>query len=229
MKKLRLFVVWALCALRGVAEPLPADDILAFVRTKLPNNPLKLTGTLKVRTQNGFTKANLPVEMELNWGAAKPTANYRIGDESLEITWSNDKPSYRFSDDRNTPASDILGTGITWAELSFSVLWWPDSKLVDEGEKINRECYVVDVPVPNSENTMRLWIEKKMGMLLEAQTLDAKQNDIRRMRIKSIKKMDGMWVAKDLEILDKQTSSKTTLQISDLEWTTKHTAAIPAE
>ena len=218
MKKLLLFVSVLLCVFRGYSEPLPADDILAFVRTKLPDDPLKLTGSLKVRTRNGFTKANLPVEMELNWGAAKPTASYRIDKESMDITWDNDRPAYTFSDDRNTPTSNILGTGITWADLSFSVLWWSGSKLVDEEKKINRECYVVDVPVPDSDNPMRLWIEKKMGMLLEAQTFDGNNKQIRRMKIKSIKKMDGMWVAKDLEILDKQTGSKTTLQISGLEW-----------
>jgi len=206
------------CAFCGYSEPLPADSILAFVRTKLPSDPLKLTGTLKVRTKNGFTKSTLPVEMNLDWGAATPKATYRIGEESLEITWNKDKPDYRFSNARNTPTSDILDTGITWADLSFSVLWWPNSRLVDEGKKINRDCYVVDVPVPNSGNTMRLWIEKKMGMLLESQTLDAKGKQIRRMKIKSIKKMDGMWVAKDLEITNPDTGNKTTLQITDLEW-----------
>jgi serpin B len=224
LKKLLLISLAVLCSITGCAETLPGDDILAFVRTKLPDDPLKLSGTLKVRTKNGFTQANLPVQMDLNWGAATPTAKYNIGKESLTITWKNDQPAYIFSNDRNTPTSEILGTGITWADLSFSVLWWPGSKLIDEEKKINRECYVVDVPVPKSGNTMRLWIEKKMGMLLEAQTFDEKKQQIRRMKIKSIKKMDGMWVAKDLEILDKQSGSKTILQITDLKWEKKEPA-----
>jgi serine protease inhibitor len=217
MKKILLLVIVLSCVYSGYAEPIPADDILAFVRTKLPNDPLKLTGSLKVKAKNGFTKASMPVVMELDWGAATPTATYRIDKEALTITWSGDKPTYTFSNPGNQPTSNILDTGITWADLSFSVLWWPNSKLVKEEKKINRACYVVDVPVPDSKNTMRLWIEKNMGMLLEAQTLDAKQKELSRMKIISIKKMDGMWVAKDLEIRDKKTGNKTTLQISDLE------------
>jgi len=197
---------------------LPADDILAYVRTKLPADPIALTGTLKVRNPKGFTLTRLPVEMELDWGAVKPSAAYRIGDETLDISWQQGYPSYTFSTEGALPSSAILGTGITWADLSFSVLWWPNAKLIDEGKKINRECYVVDVPVPDSPNTMRLWIEKKMGMLLEAQTLDEEKQQIRRMKIKSIKKMDGMWVAKDLEITDKASGNKTALQITDLKW-----------
>ena len=218
MKKPLLFVFVFIGAVCGYSESMPADDILAFVRTKLPDDPLKLTGSLKVKTRNGFTRASMPVVMELDWGAAAPTAKYTIDRESLTITWQGDQPGYAFSNPANRPTSNIIDTGITWADLSFSVLWWPGSKLIREEKKINRDCYVVDVPVPDSKNTMRLWIEKKMGMLLEAQTLDAKQTELSRMKIVSIKRMDGMWVAKDLEIRDKKTGSKTTLQISDLEW-----------
>ena len=218
MRTLLFVLLLSSCYIAGAAPHPPADDILAFVRTKLPDDPLKLTGSLKVQAKNGFTKANLPVEMELDWGAASPTAIYRIDKETLTITWNNDVPAYSFSNPANTPTSSILGSGITWADLSFSVLWWPNSKLIGEEKKINRDSYVVDVPIPDSENTMRLWIEKKMGMLLEAQTLDEKETLLRKLKIKSIKKMDGMWVAKDLELQDKQTGSKTTLQISDLQW-----------
>jgi hypothetical protein len=219
MKHILLVGILTFCSLTGIAQsPQSGDDLLSFVRSKLPSDPIKLSGTLKVRTKKGFTKASLPVSMELNWGAEQPTARYQIGDQSLKITWKEHQPSYLFSDTKNQPTSDILGTGLTWADLSFSVLWWPNSKFVAEEKKINRECYVVEVPVPNSEKSMRLWIEKKMGMLLEAQTLDAQKKPIRRMKIKSIKKMDGMWVAKDLEIKDYATGNKTTLQITDLEW-----------
>ncbi len=228
MKKLLLLIFMLCCVSCSYSELSSGDEILAMVRTKLPADPLKLTGSLKVRTQKGFTKANLPVEMELNWGAAEPSATYRIGEESLGITWNDDRPSYQFSNSENSPTNHILGTGMSWADLSFSVLWWPDAKLVKEDKKINRECYVVDVPVPDSKNTMRLWIEKKMGMLLEAQTLDAAKKELRRMKIKSIKKIDGMWVAKDLEIADKQSGNKTTLQITDLQWTAK-TVTEPTE
>jgi hypothetical protein len=98
------------------------------------------------------------------------------------------------------------------------VLWWKDAKLIGEERKINRDCYVVEVPVPDSDRTMRLWVEKHMGLLLEAETFDSKKQLLRRLKIRSIKKMDGLWVAKDIEIRDRTSGSTTTLQISDLEW-----------
>ena len=218
MNKLILSSLVFLGVLCSYAETMTGDEILAMVRAHLPHDPLTLTGALKVKEKNGYTRSNLPVVMKLDWGAATPTAKYRIDEESLTITWKHETPQYDFSNPGNKPTGSILGSGFTWADLSFSVLWWPNAKLIDEAKKINRECYVVDVPVPNSNKTMRLWIEKKMGMLLEARTLDKKGKELSRLKIISIKKMDGMWVAKDLELRDKKTGSKTTLQISNLEW-----------
>jgi serpin B len=217
MKKIRLVAFVALYALHGNAGPVPADSILAYVRSRLPTDPLVLEGTLKAHAPNGFVRRRLPIRMELDWGGAAPAAVYTIGDESLSVSWSNDTPAYRFSNEANLPTGQILDTGITWADLSFSMLWWPGSVLVGEEKKINRDCYVVEVSVPGSDRTMRLWIEKSMGMLLEAQTLDGNRRELRRMRIKSIKKMDGMWVAKDLEVRSTETGSKTTVEISELE------------
>lgn len=225
MKKLLLFVCVFMCVFRGYCADLTSgSEILSYVRSHLPSDPLKLSGSLKVKAANNYTMASMPVEMELDWGADTPTTSYRIGEpgtkdfQSLTITWNNETPSYTFSDPSNEPTSEILDSGITWADLSFSVLWWPNAKLIDEARKINRDCYVVDVPVPDSSKTMRLWIEKNMGMLLEARTFDRTGDELSRLKIISIKKMDGMWVAKDMELSDEKTGTTTTLQISDLEW-----------
>ncbi|HEY5621146.1 MAG TPA: outer membrane lipoprotein-sorting protein [Pontiella sp.] len=221
MRGLRIFLIGGLitlCSLPALAVPQSGDEVLAFVRAKLPTDPIRLTGSLRVRTKNGYTRTNLPVVMELNWGREPATATYRIEQETLNIEWRDEVPAYTFSNEKNTPTSDILGTGITWADLSFSVLWWTDSKLIGEDQKINRDCYVVEVPVPDSDHIMRLWIEKQMGLLLEAETFDSKKQLLRRLKIRSIKKMDGLWVAKDIEIRDRTNGSTTSLQISDLEW-----------
>ncbi|MDZ8118254.1 outer membrane lipoprotein-sorting protein [Pontiella agarivorans] len=199
------------------AEQPSADHILSMVQKKLPSRPLKLTGKLKAKAKNGFTKS-YPVTMELDWHAAPATAHYKIDKEELTITWQNDRPNYTFSEAGQQPTSEIMGTGFTWADLSFSVLWWPNSRLIGEDKKLNRDTYIIDVPIPGSENIMRLWVDQYMGMVMEAQTLDKAEKQLTRLKIKSIKKMDGMWIAKDLELSDKQSGRKTTLQISDLKW-----------
>ena len=217
LKNYVIALVLSLSVSGFAAEAPSADHILNMVQKKLPSRPLKLTGKLKAKAKNGFTKS-YPVTMELDWHSEPATAHYKIDDEELTITWENNRPSYTFSQAGNKPTSEILGTGFTWADLSFAVLWWPGSRLVGEDRKLNRDTYIIDVPVPGSENTMRLWVDQYMGMVMEAQTLDASENQLSRLKIKSIKKMDEMWIAKDLELSDKTTGRKTTLTIADLKW-----------
>ncbi|QBG48202.1 outer membrane lipoprotein-sorting protein [Verrucomicrobia bacterium S94] len=218
MKNILIVIMCLGLSLTGFAEEQPsADHILSMVQEKLPSRPLKLTGKLKAKAKNGFTKS-YPVTMELDWHAVPATAHYKIDKEELTITWQNGKPSYTFSEPGQNPTSEIMGTGFTWADLSFSVLWWPNSRLIGEDKKLNRDTYIIDVPIPESENIMRLWVDQHMGMVMEAQTLDASENQLSRLKIKSIKKMDGMWIAKDLELSDKISGQKTTLTVSDLKW-----------
>lgn len=217
MKKRLPLVLLLLAASCGLAEQRPADDLLAMVRERLPVDPIRMAGSLKVKAPNNYTKSSRPVEIALDWGAAPPRAQYTIGGEALTITWHHDVPAYLFSDTGRRPTDTILDSGITWADLSFSVLWWPGSRLVGEERKLDRDCYVVEVPVPGSTDTMRLWIDKKMGMLLESLTLDAGGKTRRRMKIISIRKADDLWVAKDLEIKDYATGNRTLLQITDVE------------
>ena len=200
------------------AEEQTGEQLLAFVRSKLPDRPLELSGSLKVKTKKGFTKSRQPVKMVLRWGENPPTAQYLIGKESLKISWKKGVPSYQFTNPKIKAEDVIPKTGLSWSELSFSALWWSNAQLKGEGKKINRACYIVDVPVPNSTDVMRLWIEKKMGMLLETQTRNAQGKLLRRMKIKSIKKLDGLWIAKNLELKDYKTGNKTLLEISDLKW-----------
>lgn len=217
MKNVILAGTLALNLFAFAADDPSADHILEMVQKKLPSRPLKLTGKLSAKAKNGFKKV-YPVTMELNWHAEPATAHYQIDKEELTITWKNDEPNYTFSKAGQESTSEIMGTGFTWADLSFSVLWWPNSTLVGEDKKLNRDTYIIDVPIPGSENIMRLWVDQYMGMVMEAQTLDQSEKQLSRLKIKSVKKMDGMWIAKDLELSDKESGTKTTLQISDLKW-----------
>ena len=105
MKKLIGCIFMVLGVFQGFAEPVPADDILSFVRSKLPADTIQLTGTLKVRTERGRTKSSLPVAMTLSWGSSVPSATYKIGDQSLDITWESNKPRYTFSNPDQLPTS----------------------------------------------------------------------------------------------------------------------------
>jgi len=85
MKKALVPVLLLLAATVHAQSPDPsADELLSFVRSHLPQQPITLTGTLRVTAPNGFLKNKIPVEMELKWGGVPPRAVYRIGEKGTK-------------------------------------------------------------------------------------------------------------------------------------------------
>lgn len=199
------------------------EEVLAFVRSNLPAEPIKLTGSMETTTGRR-SREILPIEIELNRNAEKPSAIYRIGQpnstdyQSLTIIWRNGQPDYIFSEPSTQVASSIPGTGITWAKLSDSFLWWPNPKLVREEKKKGQKCYVVRVPVPNASSYMYLWIDKKKGILIEARTMGPHRQELDRLKVLSTKKMNGEWLTMNLELHNRATDSRTKFIVSKTEW-----------
>lgn len=119
----------------------------------------------------------------------------------------------------------VQGSDVTWMDLTLAFLWWGGGRLAGEDTIRGRPCYLVDVPVPPSlaravpaagtpkpataghaapptYATVRLWIDKQVAMLLQAETLDASARPNRRLWIKGIKKINERWMVKEMEVQD---------------------------
>ena len=228
MKRILIFSLLVWSGLSVTAEPLPpAPQILAAARAQLPSQPIHMNGTLQERAPNGFVKKALSVEMDLDWNATPPRADYRIHDEknkrfqTLEIQWFPSGPIFQCLEN-NTPVSnfnphtEINGLGITWSDLSFSFLWSSEARTLRTGKKRGEECFVISVPRPENHSLL-LWIEKKTGRMLgaEEQNADGKRQKV--LKVVSVKKFDDLCMVKDLDIVRFKPERKTTLRIDSLE------------
>ncbi len=175
-----------------------------------------MRGTLRMRARNGYTLNLLPAAIDLCFGTPVPTAVYRIGDETFRIEWHNGEPRYTFSHPALQPDETITGTSISWNDISLAFLWWPNARRIGVTKKINRACHLLEIPVPGQPQIMRLWIDKNMGMLIEAQTLNDTGEILRTLKIKRIKKISEVWMVKTFEALDHTTGYRTFLRINDL-------------
>ena len=161
--------------------------------------------------------------------------------ESLSIQRSKTigvRVAYRVGDDDGAPRSlplytRIQKTDISWADLTLAFLWWPDSKVVGEDKIRGRDCFVLEVPAPADETvekeataaeastglpyaSVRIWIDREMLMLLQAEGLNAKGKPIRKLWVKSLKKIDGQWLIKDMEIQSFPPIHRTRLRIREV-------------
>ncbi len=207
--------------------------LLAAVRTSLPTHPIAIDARLTARRRNGDIEKILYAGVDLHWGAAPPRATYTIRDrfgedrERLRITW-RDVGQIERAYARGRPLepaeappwfAPIAETDLTWADLSLSFLWWKDAETVGTEEKRGRLCYIVDTRPPAPVEgiaRVRLWIDAEIKMILEAQTLDPAGDTTRKLRVKSFKKMDEVWMLKDMDVYHYPSYERTTLEVLDL-------------
>ncbi len=240
MSRLPLALVLALALAIPPAAPagteLPdAGALLASVIGALPDIPLLIEGDLQAKDRNGTVESRQNVEMLLDWQDTPPTARYTLRDafggarSHLAITWPAGQPAeFRYFEGQPLQAAplpdlvaNIGGTDISWMDLSLSFLWWPGAKTVGAEEVRGRTCYVMDVPAPADAfpgcTGVRLWIEPKINIMLRAEAYDAQNDLMRRMEVKSFKKINDRWVIKDIELTSLPSRHKTYLRVRDVQ------------
>lgn len=227
----------ALAATVSIASPssprISAEVLLDHVVAQLPVEPIQITGKLIVRRRRGIEVAVYGFDMTLHLGGNPPKASYTILDafgtpiEALVITRNgNNAPEYKYlkgTELSPAPLSDlaqsIQKTDITWMDLTLSYLWWPGGSVTGEDSIKGIDCYVVRLPAP-PKNTgpysyIKLWIDKKRHMMLQAEGYN-KDILLRRLWIKSCKKINDKWMIKDMEVQKYPAIHRTKLHVLDV-------------
>ncbi len=236
--------LWLLagCCLLGLApvslpaqELPPAESILAGVLGALPDIPLLVNGDLQSRTRDGKLERSFQVEMLLDWQMDPPGARYTLRDSfgatlsHLALSWPPGAPAeYRFftgSPLQAAPlpnlAEPIEGSDIAWMDLSLAFLWWPGSVTRGMEEVKGRSCYVIDIPAPAHVfagcSGVRVWIDPSIHILLRAEAYGPEDQKLRRLEVKSFRKINDRWFIKDIEIASTATRHKTLLRVRDVQ------------
>lgn len=221
-----------------------ASQLLDEVLFRLPREPLVITGELIVRRRKGIVIKKVNFELLVRWGDNPVFASYTIRDtvgdtlEQLFITRElNNPPRYSYA--RGNPLvhaempglfNKIQDSDITWADLTLSFLWWRNASIVGKETVKGYSCYIVDVVPPDSINvagtntsaalpyaSVRLWIEKKNRVLLQAEGRASDGTPIRTMWVKSVKKINDRWMIKDMDVESHPSIHRTRLHIEDVQ------------
>ena len=201
------------------AAPVPsADALLDEVLLRLPTEPLQIAGEFRADPREGKSERRGLVQVFLEYGASPPRARYTFmnlfgGDlEQMTIVRpSGESPRWYYA--RGTPlveapapdpSAPIQETDLSWADLSLSFLWWRPAVWVGEETVLDRPCLILEVRPGPSEPSLyakvRLWIDRQHRFLLRAEGFDQDGNPRRRVGVKSIMKIDGEWMIKDLDV-----------------------------
>jgi hypothetical protein len=213
----------------------PAQELMGRVVAALPDVQLRVIGQMQSKQRSGDIEKVMNMEMFLDWHAEPPMARYTIRDafgaslEALTVQWNpgGEAEYFYFKGDplKGQPLPNlydkIQGTDISWIDLSLSFLWWPYGRTVGVEEIKGRNCYIVDVPSPTPDtNTyagVRLWIDPQISMLLQVVAYNLQNQEIGKLEVKSFKKINNVWMIRDLEVQNLLTGHKTSLRVKQVE------------
>jgi hypothetical protein len=212
---------------------LTAAETLAACTANLPRERLLLNGTLSVRRQRGIVEAEHAFQLDLNWGAnpATATCNLSLPDSTTTVErvvmqrrgGRSQIALYGGPGLTLQPAPSLAGrvrgTDMTWLDLTLDFLWWPDARFDGTGSILGRACDILVVsppmPIPGC-SAVRLWVDRRLHFLMQAEQLDPQGDPIRRMWVQRVRKINDRWMIRDMEIETIGGSHRTRLYVDDL-------------
>ncbi len=182
-----------------IATNATPHELVAQCRAMIPSN-VELTGRLVLRNKRGVVKAEHAYVLTRTSGKT-----------ALAI---DGKP---FANPEGCAASDaILGTDVTWSDLSLDYLWWDDASFdaEREGETVHGQVCAV-VVLRKGTRTVRVWVDRKTGCLMQAEEFDGDRR-VRRLWGARIKKFGDRWMANVMEVETEGSGHRTKVIVESL-------------
>lgn len=209
--------------IRATPEPLPpGTSLMREVRGNLPPMPLRLTGSIHTRSDEGETTRRLI--SELRFGDAIPHLCFNLADAfgdtlgEFRVAWVADQPVWTRNGESVDSPQDLEGTGLTGSDLALAFLWWPGAEVTGIERVRARDAFVVEIPVPNARGQVRLWIDKRALFVVKAETLDENENVLRRLEVDRLKKIrEDLWMVQDLVVRDRENKRSIKIRFDEVE------------
>ncbi|MGN0846533.1 MAG: outer membrane lipoprotein-sorting protein [Kiritimatiellia bacterium] len=198
-----------------------AADVLRTCRAMLPSRPVELTGALILRTRKGIVSSEHDYRLVMRRSEDVSLLTIHLfprgkTNEVAAVTISRrpgSRPLIRLAkagaaeaEVVASPLARVLETDVTWLDLTFDFLWWPDAayEAEREGESIHGQKCLVILVKPEVKidglSAVRIWVDKKTGCLMQAEQVGEDGKPLRRLWGTRVKKMDGKWMVSVLEV-----------------------------
>ena len=193
-------LVAALSAEPFVRKDATAAELVQTCRTMVPAT-VELTGRIVLRNRKGIPQA------EHDYCLVRSNSVTRL---------SIDGKPYPQPSQPVSPSTSILGTDVTWSDLTLDYLWWDEFSFdaAREGETVHGQTCAV-VVMKKGGRTVRVWIDRKTGAMMQAEELDG-EKAVRRLWGTRIKKFGERWMANVLEVETVGSGHRTKITVETL-------------
>ena len=187
----------ALVAALLISTNAPAAEVVANCRSMIPADA-ELKGRIVLRSRKGIVQAEYGYDLVRKAGATD--LKLTKGDKDVEFEKSG----------------QILGTDVTWSDLTLDYLWWDDVSFdaEREGESVHGQVCAVIV-MKKGERQVRVWVDRKTGALMQAEEMkDGKA--VRRLWGTRLKKFGERWMANVMEVETVGSGHRTKITVEEL-------------
>lgn len=175
-----------------------AEELVRSCRTMIPATA-EVEGRIVLRSRKGIVQAEHAYVLTRTDGAT-----------ALKVDGSP------VAQPAATASQNLLGTDVTWSDITLDYLWW-DSFAFDterESETVHgQRCSVV--LLKKGDRTVRVWVDRKTGAMLQAEEL-RDEKAVRRLWGTRIKKFDGRWLPSQLEVETLGSGHRTKITVEKL-------------
>lgn len=188
----------ALIASLLIATNATPRELVARCRAMIPAN-VEISGRLVLRNRRGVVKAEHGYRIERANGKTSLTADGKA-----------------LSAPAGSSGEAILGTDVTWSDLTLDYLWWDDVAFdaEREGETVHGQVCAV-VVLRKGDRSVRAWIDRKTGCLMQAEEFSGDRR-IRRLWGARLKKFGERWMANVMEVETEGSGHRTKIIVDDL-------------
>ena len=176
-------------------------EIVASCRAMVPAN-VELSGRIVLRNRKGISQA----EHDYVLTRSNAVTRLTIGGDAYNPP----------ADGRLAPTGGMLGTDVTWSDLTLDYLWWDDASFdaAREGETVHGQVCTVIV-LKKGERLVRAWVDRKTGAMLQAEEF-AGEKPLRRLWGTRLKKFGERWMANVLEVETVGSGHRTKITVETL-------------
>ena len=174
-----------------------ARELVMSCREMIPAK-VELSGRIILRNRKGIVQAEHEYVLARSNSVTRLTIDGRL---------------FSASQDSQTP---ILGTDVTWSDLTLDYLWWDDFSFdrEREGESVHGQVCAV-VMMKKGDRTVKVWVDRKTGAMMQAEEF-AGDKPLRRLWGTRIKKFGERWMANVLEVETVGSGHRTKITVEEL-------------
>ena len=187
----------ALAAALLISSNAPAAEVVANCRSMIPADA-ELKGRIVLRSRKGIVQAEYGYDLVRKAGAT-----------DLKLTKDDKDVEFEKS-------GQILGTDVTWSDLTLDYLWWDDVSFdaEREGETVHGQVCTVIV-MKKGERQVRVWVDRKTGALMQAEEMK-EGKAVRRLWGTRLKKFGERWMANVMEVETVGSGHRTKITVEEL-------------